>query len=1147
MTAEVSTSIGSTDRFEMKKGVKQGDPLAPILFIIAINPILEWINSFLPRKSIKSARKDVIQSWKNQLMFQVLGFVDDLLLVATDRHTIEFLLRMLLLAIDSLGMKINAQKSAYTYLADKQYEPPRIREADGSEQAVTFIESHQTYPYLGFHINLQLDWQDQHEKLVAAHRRTLNIFKKKKFSLKKRVQLVNVLANTKSAYRMQLILFPDEILKELNMINYNVIAGKYGAKLGKFSERKFSILCDKNVCKLDDMRLLNERCFYSTLARIMNGRNTKVSNKIARRIHVNAIMGTNDDNAWVGSITNPKYAKDITLRCDIFDRLGLDEMNSKIEDNIMSNWKNVPLNEATVKDNMDLLKWFHNKDIHRIGDLISVPWYEEHQREDLDCSDLTPHSIWYTTVCTLGAWKKHKNEFEQFLKSSACDINVNKKTIFRMISKKQMLNGFINQRSVPQIAPMSESTFRKTVNVDLLTVYLRVVFTDGSLNENGQAGYGVYFGEGNPILNQCYRTMNEQSVLNSELQAILCALMSVPLEYQLMIIVDSASAIQIIKRGTKEKPHKVCNRFTVRAIEDILQQRATVKGEVKFVHIYSHQAEKLEKDLDVWGKKIEEQRTILGDELFELAKSGNEIVDKMARVGANIMVENGMLKAIVPTVDRVNFDVNNKYYHDSDLTKLLKGKHEEALDVKIYKLSRNLKDRPPHCKLIDETLSNALMRRTNTTKYGPLQSFQTKLRIGALLTADKLVHWYENEDDVSQNIFHFYKRKLFHRIYATNECHYCKQLGNSNKETMHHVFIQCPLHTDLRRALDVMINYKLQRLNTTTAMVSELSPLGEEIIQHSNIGILDEVIKEEEPLKRIHLFQGYVSATALIKLKEKGLTKGKTPIQIKRTMKKIALLFVKCAKQMWKMRCDWNRKHIEEYATIEKARTLKAELKVIPENIRREYDKIQARNAKEERVKNVLMDPRKNRNKMGSGFIGTSTSIFIRKEKELILRRGKEERKRKRQFDRMEAKKQLRIEEIAKKCAKKELKLKDEKERKRKERELKEDDRAGESGSAQSKKRKKMEMVIAGDNTERKERLERRQLRKSSQIGKKYRRRNHNECSISVEEKTSDFNGRQVIEISSDQYDATKLTNYKDKYLRKPNEDMNNNDKDMEK
>ena len=99
LQATVHTSSFKSEVFSFKRGVFQGDPLSPIIFLLAFNPILQFL-----QENSKFGYK--IQEEN----FITLPYADDFCIISTDKRTHQRLMNQVSDKINSMGMKIKPTK-----------------------------------------------------------------------------------------------------------------------------------------------------------------------------------------------------------------------------------------------------------------------------------------------------------------------------------------------------------------------------------------------------------------------------------------------------------------------------------------------------------------------------------------------------------------------------------------------------------------------------------------------------------------------------------------------------------------------------------------------------------------------------------------------------------------------------------------------------------------------------------------------------------------------------------------------------------------------------------------------------------------------------------------------------------------------------
>ncbi|MDD9339937.1 MAG: reverse transcriptase family protein, partial [Providencia heimbachae] len=94
-------SIGNHSfSINIKRGVKQGDPLSPLLFNVVMDSLIEWLETQDSKLSI------------GELELGVLAFADDLILLNRDSASAEKALKLVSAYLQNLGMELSAPKCA---------------------------------------------------------------------------------------------------------------------------------------------------------------------------------------------------------------------------------------------------------------------------------------------------------------------------------------------------------------------------------------------------------------------------------------------------------------------------------------------------------------------------------------------------------------------------------------------------------------------------------------------------------------------------------------------------------------------------------------------------------------------------------------------------------------------------------------------------------------------------------------------------------------------------------------------------------------------------------------------------------------------------------------------------------------------------
>lgn len=141
-TTAIKASDGSGPTVGLRRGVKQGDPLSPMIFNLAVEPIID---------EICRATRGVSMGDVNVALF---AFADDMVLIANNREEAQRQLSLLGAYLGDMGMSLAAHKCQVFQVVPKNktwfLKDPGI--AVG-ETRIPYCDPNENIPYLGAKIN----------------------------------------------------------------------------------------------------------------------------------------------------------------------------------------------------------------------------------------------------------------------------------------------------------------------------------------------------------------------------------------------------------------------------------------------------------------------------------------------------------------------------------------------------------------------------------------------------------------------------------------------------------------------------------------------------------------------------------------------------------------------------------------------------------------------------------------------------------------------------------------------------------------------------------------------------------------------------------------------------------------------------------
>ena len=181
------------------RGTKQGDGISPLLFNLFMSPLL-W--------KIEKESEGINY---NGLKFKVAAIMDDVVYGTQNSKEGERITNIVFNYSKITGININPKKSAYAWKNDTRVYSPTYK---GKE--FELLGSSKSYRYLGFWLNLDLNWQDLKDHLQNQIRVILNLITSKFYlSPAQMIKLINATIHAVIGYRMQVILFPTEWINNI--------------------------------------------------------------------------------------------------------------------------------------------------------------------------------------------------------------------------------------------------------------------------------------------------------------------------------------------------------------------------------------------------------------------------------------------------------------------------------------------------------------------------------------------------------------------------------------------------------------------------------------------------------------------------------------------------------------------------------------------------------------------------------------------------------------------------------------------------------------------------------------------------------------------------------------------------------------------
>ena len=207
ITSSVADNGFFTPSFNVKRGVRQGDPLSPSLFIIVLELLAISIRNNRQIRGIKVNGNEI----------KLVTFADDMTTFVCDKPSHLTLISVINLFGTYSSLKINHEKAEVLLLGNKEV-AVRNFESEGTEfkKAIKILGVHFTY-------NSSLFYKLNFESIEKSLRNLLKGWGWRGLTLIGKVQIIKSFTLPKILYRLTLMSSKKEFIKKINSLLFSFV------------------------------------------------------------------------------------------------------------------------------------------------------------------------------------------------------------------------------------------------------------------------------------------------------------------------------------------------------------------------------------------------------------------------------------------------------------------------------------------------------------------------------------------------------------------------------------------------------------------------------------------------------------------------------------------------------------------------------------------------------------------------------------------------------------------------------------------------------------------------------------------------------------------------------------------------------------
>ncbi|KAL2924062.1 hypothetical protein RDABS01_015553, partial [Bienertia sinuspersici] len=273
-TTETSVLINGepTQSFHPTRGIRQGDPLSPYIFILCMEALTRLIND-----ECDAGNWVPISIGRGKVKLSHLLFADDLVLFGdTSDSTLDAVIKVLNIFHSQAGQKVNNSKSKLYFSKNT---PLSVK--DDFTQALEVDESSDLGTYLGYPLTDRRPTKAQLEPIISRIQKKLALWKSAHLSKAGRTVLISSTLSAIPIYSMQCLALPVSCLDRIEKIMRDFFWGSSDAKrrLHLVGWEKICSPVDKGGLGLRDQKIFN-KIFMAKLCWKMHSSHNLAANVI---------------------------------------------------------------------------------------------------------------------------------------------------------------------------------------------------------------------------------------------------------------------------------------------------------------------------------------------------------------------------------------------------------------------------------------------------------------------------------------------------------------------------------------------------------------------------------------------------------------------------------------------------------------------------------------------------------------------------------------------------------------------------------------------------------------------------------------------------------------------------------------------------